>query len=194
MHSSLPIAGLLLLAGCVHTDVSRIGRQRLGDGSEGLAPILASVTGDFDEVAVLTVGADAASTVERRERHLSRRAALLGCDAVIRVRHEAALTTGICARRRGDAPESIEIAYLVAAPSPDLVTRARAAGPEGLALLSVLDQVERRSESQRAWPLRWYLATYPDSPFRADVEAMIVPAPEISAGEPHTILTAPTAK
>lgn len=184
------------LGGCVHASVERTGRLRLGDGSEGRAPILDTRPADSEEVAVLTVDADGAATAERLTRHLQRRASLLGCDGLIQVEiEEKRSARGTCVRRR-ERVTSAEIAYAVRPASQALRARAASAGAEGAALLAVLDQAERRSEQQKAWPLRWYLDNYPNSPFRADVEALFVveDAQLVAVGTPQNVRTAPSAE
>ncbi|MEE8408166.1 MAG: hypothetical protein V3T05_01045 [Myxococcota bacterium] len=173
--------GLGLTAiGCVHSRIDRTGRMRLGHGHEGKAPVLAALPDGYEEVAEVTVRADGIATAERLERHLLRRASLLGCDGVINMMVAAGSGAfAVCVRRHEPLQPEETKPIVVAMPSEDLMNRARDAGPEGRALLNVLAQAETRSREDRAWPLRWYLDTYPNSPFRGDVEALLV-APSVS--------------
>src|SRR5690349_14763745 len=74
-----------LASGCVHAQVERTGRLQLGDGREGRAPVLDAVPQGYEQVAVVRVAAEGLGTQERLEKHLVRRASLLGCGAVVNV-------------------------------------------------------------------------------------------------------------
>ena len=75
----------------------------------------------------------------------------------------------------------------------ELVERAVAAGRMGEPVIQVLSQVQQRTEGERAWPLRWFLQTYPDSPFHADLASLIVESPVAqNVTRPASVRTAPT--
>jgi len=187
------LAALVVLtaSGCVHTQVVRLGRMELGNGHEGYAPVLAEADASFERVAAITVDASAVKTETRRLRHLQRRASLLGCDGIIGVNHlDSDRSQAICVRRREIQRPTVVATTRVARPSSSLRERARSAGDTGIALLRVLDQAEGKQGDEAAWPLKWYLSKYPNSPFRADVEALFV-ASTSTGGTPSTIRTAP---
>jgi hypothetical protein len=174
-----------LATGCVHTQLDRLGRSRLDGGGEGRAPIVAATPVNSEEVALVSVQADGVATTERLTRHLQRKASLLGCDALTNVVIDGEQGQGTCLRSRHLVATRAR-ALTVVDPSTSLLAKAGNAGAEGVALLAVLDQVKARRGTERGWPLRWYLETYPDSPFKADVEALLVPVLE-TAGAPSAI-------
>ena len=135
-----------------------------------------------------------ATDAERREYHVRRRASLLGCDAVTEIRATAESTHGVCIKRRAGAPEKQDIVIMKA--PYWLVAKAEAAGPAGLPLLKALHQSAAHEGSQAAWPLNWYLRTYPESPFVADVQSLFVPADVAIASAPglSTVRAEPTDK
>ncbi|MBI5549014.1 MAG: hypothetical protein HY901_34455, partial [Deltaproteobacteria bacterium] len=55
-------------------------RLRLDNGSEGKAPVMAAMPAGFEEVAEINLQADGVATAERLNKHLVRRANLLGCE------------------------------------------------------------------------------------------------------------------
>jgi hypothetical protein len=123
---------------------------------------------------LISVQADSFATAERLERHLLRRASLLGCAAIVELRVQPEVAAhGVCVQRR-EPDLQTPGTTVVLEPSPALVNRATSAGPAGEMLLRVLAQARERPPRERAWPLRWYLENYPDSPFYADVEALLV--------------------
>jgi hypothetical protein len=128
----------------------------------------------YEEVAVVSVRADSFATAERLERHLRRRAALMGCAGItdLYVQAEAGAQAVCISPREPTAPAPEAVAVID--PSPELMARARDAGAQGRALLKVLAQVMKRPPDERAWPLRWYQKNYPNSPFAAEVEALFV--------------------
>lgn len=185
---------MLAATACVHSDIQYVGRTPLGGGREGLSPILVATPDGYEEVAVITVNADLFNTSVRRQRHLRRKASLLGCDALVPIRAPSSTqTTGICVRSRQPQPQ--ESVNLVVAPPPaDLLERAAHGGPSGLALLKVLRQSANSREDAKAWPLQWYLSNYPQSPFRADVEALMTTrdSNHRDLGTATAMLTAPS--
>ncbi len=182
------IATTLLLAGglfatgaCVHGSFERTGRLRLDEGREGLAPIFAVIPDGHEEVARVTVTADALGTSDRLERHLLRRASLMGCVGVVELEvHDQAYATGTCVQRRELETEVAEV-VAVKDPPAELLARARAAGAPGESLVNVLTQVQSRPAAERVWPVQWYLQTYPQSPFAAEVEQLMLRAPRPGA-------------
>ena len=152
---------------------------------------MAGVNSDFERVAVITVNASAVKTTERRLNHLRRRASLLGCDGLINVEHFSEdESRGTCVRRREPVFAQAETPMRVVATPAQLRAKARAGGAAGIALLRVLDQADRRSGDERAWPLKWYLERYPNSPFHADVEAMFVAVETGSGGSTASVRNA----
>ncbi len=185
---------LVLASGCVTAQVERTGRLRLGDGREGKVPVLSAMPQGFEEVAVVTVEADSLATPERLEKHLVRRASLLGCGAVVGIVHGAEGAKGTCVRRRDPEPsdpDDEDSEMVIVQASDALKRRALEAGSEGEALLRVLAQSDSRAGAERAWPLKWFLSTYPDSAFRADVEALFVPVRMATVGAPIAVRSAP---
>jgi hypothetical protein len=168
------MAATLLGASCVHTDYERTGRSRLVNGREGTVPVFASTPAGYDEVAVVSIHADSFATAERLERHLLRRASLMGCAAVtdVYVQAEAGAQAVCVTPREPTAPPPEAVA--IVDPSPALVARVEQAGAQGQALLRVFAQVMSRPAGERAWPLRWYQKNYPNSPFANEVEALFV--------------------
>ncbi|MBI5509843.1 MAG: hypothetical protein HY903_13895 [Deltaproteobacteria bacterium] len=167
------VSCLALGVGCVHSTMERTGRLRLDGGGEGRAPVLASLPSGFEEVGVITVRADGIATGERLDRHLLRRAALMGCDGVVGVQVEEDVDAeAVCVKRREPVQAAAPRQIRVREPSPELVAQARLAGAEGTALVAVLTQLRSRPAAEREWPLRWYLQTYPDSRFAPDVGAL----------------------
>lgn len=168
-------------AACVHASVERTGRAPLGGGSEGYAAVWDDVPSGYEEVARVTVEADGIATPERLERHLRRRASLMGCDAMTAIQVTAGESaTGNCVRRLEPAPAiTTDGAVIVASPPEALLDAARRAGPEGATLLQVLEQVERAPASARAWPLRWYVSNYPNSRFVSDVTKLFIEEREL---------------
>jgi hypothetical protein len=188
------VVALASAVACVHTGFERTGRLRLDNGSEGAAPVFAVIPDGYEEVATVSVHADSLGTAERLERHLLRRANLMGCAGVVDVvvqAHRAAQAT--CVQRR-ELPEAGAAAIVaVREPSLELMARAQSGGDAGAALLSVLDSVATRPARERAWPLQWYLATYPNSPYAADVDAMLVREVAGGGGSTASVRMAPSA-
>jgi hypothetical protein len=167
------LTGLFLTASCVHSNLERTGRMRLGNGTEGRAPIMAEVPAGFEEVGVLTIQADGIATAERLNKHLLRRANLIGCDGLTDVQVAADQSgAAVCLKRREPIAKAEPKAVRVLEPPQELMERASAAGDEGAMLSQVLAQVQARPAAEREWPLRWYLETYPSSPFAPDVSAL----------------------
>lgn len=167
--------------------------MRLGDGHEGIVPILDTMPKGFEEVAVVSVQADSLATPERLARHLQRRASLLGCDGVMGLMVSGDNGRAVCVRRREPVPVAVPVVVTVRDPSAELIKRAARAGADGRAVLQVLAQVEQRPAGERAWPLRWFLENYPSSPFRDDLASLIVETPlSPSRGRSATVRTAPT--
>lgn len=166
---------LVALNACVHARVERTGRQSLGGGRDGAVQILASTPVGFEEVANVTVTAEGLATPQRLQKHLVRKASLLGCHAVVNVSFPTQDTASGACIKRNEPDFSIPETFVVTRAPESLRAKAQAAGDVGLALLDVLDQSETRQGSARAWPLRWYLSTYPNSPFAGDVAALFVP-------------------
>ena len=167
------LTGTLMATGCVHTSMERTGRMRLDSGSEGSTPVMATMPQGFEEVAELNVQADGIATVERLNKHLVRRAHLLGCDGLVNVRVEADVgADAVCVKRREPLAQVATKTFRVLDPPAELLERAKTAGDQGVALYQVLAQVQTRPSNERAWALRWYLETYPQSPFATDVSAL----------------------
>ena len=178
----LLLAGVLATgAACVHGTFERTGRLRLDDGREGLASVFAVVPDGHEEVARITVTADYLGTSERLERHLLRRASLIGCAGVVDIEiQEHVQAEGTCVQRRELEPQAVQV-VAVKEPPAELWAKARAAGPRGESLLAVLAQVQARPTTERAWPLQWYVQNYPQSPFAAEVERLMIRQPQPAA-------------
>ncbi len=180
-----------MVTACVHTQVTRTGRLALVGGEEGFAPVLPGLPKGHEEVAQLTVQAQAIATPERLTRHLQRRASLLGCDGIIDVVIGHTQAQATCVRHRELQTETSTRTYVLE-PSAALLNRAAGAGSEGELVLSVLEQSRQRQGDARAWPLRWFLANYPNSRFAHDVAALLVSVPEMaSATAPASVRGAP---
>jgi hypothetical protein len=176
----LAVSMVATSSACVHAQLDRVGRAQLGDGSEGLAPIVAAPGSMYESVALITVSADGIATEERLGRHLQRRASLLGCDALTEPTFGSGQASATCLRERVATTQGAPD-LMVADPSPTLIARAKGAGAIGTPLLQVLGQLRSRHGAERVWAVRWYLETYPDSPFRAEVEALLTPVPTTTA-------------
>ncbi len=164
-------ATMMLVSACVHTQIERTGRAHLGGGNEGVVRVLAAMPAGYQEVAVITISASSFGTEQRLKRHLLRRASLLGCEAIVGLVVKVdANARGTCIQR---GEPSYEVPTIVLDAAPTLLVRAADAGPAGEALLQVIDQMNSRPASERSWPLKWYLKTYPDSPFYDDVAALL---------------------
>lgn len=185
---------VVVATGCVHSQVQRLGRMRLGNGTEGKVEVIAQIDrAAFDEVAFVTVEATGIKTEDRRLRHLLRRASLLGCDGIAHIEHrDDNSSSGICVRRREPEVAGNAREVVIRAPAA-LRHRASVSGVAGIALIKVLDQADRREGDAKAWPLRWYLKNYPASPFKADVEALFVTVASHQGGgsTPDHIRSAP---
>lgn len=166
---------LLSVNACVHARVERTGRQALGNGREGAVAVLASVPQGFEEVATVQVTAEGLATPERLQKHLVRKASLLGCSAVVNVRFPTTETAQGDCIKRNEPDFSQPETFVVTRASDSLRSKATDAGAVGEALLAVLDQSEAQDGAKKAWPLRWYLSNYPNSPFANDVAALFVP-------------------
>jgi hypothetical protein len=190
----LALATALGAAACVHTGFERTGRLRLDGGGEGVAPVFTMVPDGYEEVATVRVRADSLGTADRLERHLLRRANLLGCAGVVDLRVRAYTAAQATCVQRRELPEADAVEVVaVREPPAELLARAEESGDAGAALLSVLDKIAARPAHERAWPLQWYLATYPNSPFAADVDALLVREDTGGAASSASVRMAPSA-
>ncbi len=188
------IATLFLSTACVHTHVERTGRMRLGGGQEGVAPVMATVSADFEEVAIVHISVDSLSNDDRLIRHLQRRASLLGCDAITQIKIDTDAASAACIKRT----ESTFVAQaqegkVVSQASPELLTKLVRSGSEGAGLAQMLAGMNNRSAQERAWSINWFLKNYPDSPFRSDIQGLISAPTEAVASLPaSTVRAAPS--
>lgn len=189
------LASLMLTNACVHAVTERTGRLPLAEGREGRAPTLMALPQGFEEVALITVTADGMGTTERLNTHLSRRAALLGCDGIMNVSVNPGVEAqATCVKRREPRQVSAPSVVRVRAPSQALLTRIAQSGESGRVLLSVLHQSAERKGAEQAWPIKWYLQAYPQGPFAADVNELLeVLVPEPITSPAASVRGAPTA-
>ena len=166
-----------------------MGRMPLHQGREGFAPVLETVAADQEQVALISVSATAVGDAARQRRYLQRRASLLGCDGITHIRPSGRELTGVCVRNRTSRPPSGPDT-LVRSPSHALVSRVANDAVHGSPLLKVLHRIAALPANQRAWPLEWYLANYPHSPYITEVENLFVASEDFGQAASETTLRA----
>ena len=187
------VAALFVSTACVHTSVERTGRMRLVGGQEGSAPIMAVVSSDYEEVAVVTVATDSLSDSSRLTRHLQRRASLLGCDAITQVEVSTKSASASCVKVSEPVVAKSQEAKEVRQASPELLSKLVNSGAAGQGLAEMLVSLNNRTSKERAWSINWFLKNYPESPFRSDVESLFVaPSQAVASLSASAARTAPT--
>jgi len=194
LYRILLLATTLLLTastgvGCIHSNVTRVGRMPLGGGHEGLAPVLEKLSPDQEKAAVISVNSSKFGTTQRPIMHLRRRASLLGCDGIYNLHRTATRAFGTCIRNRAER-DTPTIAMVVRTPSHDLVERASNDRVYGLALIKILNRISNLPANKRAWQLQWYLETYPESPYTDDVEGLFIASADFGKAKGHASLRA----
>ena len=161
---------LCMATACVHTDIQRIGRLRLQNPKEGFAPVLTQIPTDYERVAVLSAKASAASSKQRLTKYLRRKASVAGCDAIARIVFKSKTHAhALCLERREPEHQHNQSAHLPAQASDKLLGQLAQSGEEGIRLAQMLEKSNGRRAEERRHLINWYLDTYPQTSFRAEL-------------------------
>ncbi|MDP7038573.1 MAG: hypothetical protein QGI45_05405 [Myxococcota bacterium] len=174
MQSLRHILGLGLMlsmaTACVHTDVQRIGRLRLQNPKEGFAPVLTQISTDYERVAVIRAKASAAGSKQRLTKYLRRQASVAGCDAIARIVFQSKTSAhALCLERREPEHKHSATNRLPAQASDKLLSELAQSGEEGILLAQMLAKSNGRRAEERRHLINWYLDTYPQTTFRAEL-------------------------